>query len=208
MPPFKQVTIPIIFGIGIDYATSLFDLLLEQGFIKKTKLTYDFKFSYKPKGKKKKEINNMDIKFISHKKALDLNINNGFVVCGDIHLINATTYINSYNGVFSNRLLELYNELYKACLTARQLKLPFIINGDLITTGLFDYPVEKLLTDLLLEFQDVTIYINLGNHDLDGKKNHQLNHIKIIILFSYHSCLIKILMSISIHLKRINMPIQ
>ena len=113
----------------------------------------------------------MDIKFISHKKALDLNINNGFVVCGDIHLINATTYINSYNGVFSNRLLELYNELYKACLTARQLKLPFIINGDLITTGLFDYPVEKLLTDLLLEFQDVTIYINLGNHDLDGKNS-------------------------------------
>jgi DNA repair exonuclease SbcCD nuclease subunit len=113
----------------------------------------------------------MDIKFISHKKALDLDINEGFVVCGDVHLINATTYINSYNGVFSNRLLELYEQLYNACMTAKQLKLPFIINGDLITTGLFDYPVEKLLTDLLLEFQDVEIYINLGNHDLDGKNS-------------------------------------
>jgi recombination protein RecA len=56
MAPFKMVTIPIIFGLGIDYATSLFNLLLEQGFIKKTKLTFELNFSYKPKGKMKKEI--------------------------------------------------------------------------------------------------------------------------------------------------------
>ena len=62
MSPFKQVTIPIIFGIGIDYATSLFNLLLEQGFIKKTKLTFSFEFSYKPKGKLKKEISIRGVK--------------------------------------------------------------------------------------------------------------------------------------------------
>lgn len=56
MVPFKQVTVPIVFGIGFDYAMSLFNLLLEQGFISKTKLTYELSFSYKPKGKKKKEV--------------------------------------------------------------------------------------------------------------------------------------------------------
>ena len=56
MAPYKQVTVPIIFGIGIDYAGSLFNLLLEQGFIKRTKNTFSMEITYKPKGKKKIEM--------------------------------------------------------------------------------------------------------------------------------------------------------
>jgi recombination protein RecA len=62
MAPFKMVTVPILFGIGIDYATSLFNLLLEQGFIKKTKLTFELNFSYKPKGKRKVEVHIKGVK--------------------------------------------------------------------------------------------------------------------------------------------------
>ena len=110
----------------------------------------------------------MKVEFINHKKAIGLKIKEGFVVCGDIHLYNAYPYNNGFTGVFSHRLLDLYNVLRNTCLTARQLNLPLILNGDIITTGIFDYPVERLLSDLLIEFRDITITINLGNHDLDG----------------------------------------
>jgi DNA repair exonuclease SbcCD nuclease subunit len=127
----------------------------------------------------------MDIEFINYKKALELNIETGFVVCGDVHLVNSYQYTSNYIGVFSNRILELYDELCNACMVARQLNLPFIINGDLITTGLFDYPVEKLFSDLLLEFKDIPIHINLGNHDLDGD-NSVIEPLIAVNKNSYH----------------------
>jgi len=74
MVPFKEVKVPIIFGIGFDYALSLFNLLLEQGFITKTKLTYEMAINYKPKGKKKKQlhIRGVQKKFLEQlRKALE-----------------------------------------------------------------------------------------------------------------------------------------
>ena len=102
----------------------------------------------------------MKVEFINQKKAIGLKVKEGFVVCGDIHLYNAYPYNNGFTGVFSHRLLDLYNVLRNTCLTARQLNLPLILNGDIITTGIFDYPVERLLSDLLIEFRDITITIN------------------------------------------------
>jgi DNA repair exonuclease SbcCD nuclease subunit len=110
----------------------------------------------------------MENKFINFDKAMTLKLREGFVVCGDVHFYNAYPYISYYKGVYSSRLLDISNELRNACLVAQRLELPIIINGDLINTGIFDYPVESLLADILLEFKDLTIYINLGNHDLDG----------------------------------------
>ena len=110
----------------------------------------------------------MEIEFVNFKKAMALKIKEGFVVCGDVHLYNSYSYNHGFSGVFSYRLLALYDKLYDSALVARKLKLPLIINGDIITTGILDYPVEKLLSQFLIEFRDITIYINLGNHDLDG----------------------------------------
>jgi hypothetical protein len=113
----------------------------------------------------------METKFIKPRQAFELKINEGFVVCGDVHLYNAYAYNSGYDGVYSNRLLDIYEALFKACLNAKRLKLPMVINGDLINTGIFDYPVESLLSRLFLEFRDLDIYINLGNHDLDGENS-------------------------------------
>jgi hypothetical protein len=113
----------------------------------------------------------MEIEFTNFKKAMSLKIKEGFVVCGDIHLYNAMPYNHGFSGVFSYRLLTLYSELYNVGIIARKLKLPLIINGDIITTGILDYPVEKLLSQFLIEFKDIDIYINLGNHDLDGNNS-------------------------------------
>ena len=110
----------------------------------------------------------MNIEFTNNKRAKGLTVETGFVVCGDLHYYNAYQFNHGYDGVFSYRLLTLHKQLRKACVMARNLRLPIILNGDIITTGIFDYPVEKLLSELLIEFRDIKIYINLGNHDLDG----------------------------------------
>ena len=47
MPPYKKVTIPIIFGEGVSYSRSLFNALLSKGIITKEKATYSLSFKIK-----------------------------------------------------------------------------------------------------------------------------------------------------------------
>ena len=109
----------------------------------------------------------MKVKITKLNKIKHIKIKRGFVVCGDVHLYNNYPY-NNYTNVISDRLLDITRAVKKAGKAARLYKLPLILNGDIITSGIFDYPVEHVLTDFLLEFKDIEIFINLGNHDLDG----------------------------------------
>ena len=62
MPPFKEVIVPIIFGVGIDYYRSLFSLLKKKKIIKQAGSSYYFE--YKHKGEKKRISARGQAKFI------------------------------------------------------------------------------------------------------------------------------------------------
>ena len=110
----------------------------------------------------------MKTKIIKVDDIEQIKVKRGFVVCGDIHLFNAYPF-NDNTNVISSRLRDLSDAFIEVGYASRALNLPLIINGDLIMSGILDFPVEHVLTSMLSEFSDLTIYINLGNHDLDGK---------------------------------------
>ncbi len=104
---------------------------------------------------------------LKKKDIKDLKIDKGFVVCGDIHIFNTYPY-NNNSKIISSRLSDIASALDEVGYAARALNLPAILNGDIIMSGIFDYPVEYVLTKFLTKYSDITIFINLGNHDFDG----------------------------------------
>lgn len=97
-------------------------------------------------------------------------IKTGFVVCGDIHLYNTLPFSTYSSEKISNRLYDIEQVLIDTIYCACNLKLPLIINGDLITGRRLGYPVIKVLSDISDRIKElkVTTYLNLGNHDKDG----------------------------------------
>jgi len=98
----------------------------------------------------------------------DIKVKNGFIVIGDIHLFNSYPY-SLHSDLISSRLKDLSNVLKEVSKVRRRLKLPLVLNGDTIHSGILDYPVELILTEFLLRNSKGTVLINLGNHDLDGE---------------------------------------
>ena len=109
----------------------------------------------------------MNSKIITLKEAFDLDVSNGFVVAGDIHLYDFYPYSTRNEGM-SSRLIDLKETMHEIGLISRMLGLPMILNGDVLHTGILDYYVEFVLTEFLMEYDDVNTFINLGNHDIDG----------------------------------------
>ena len=106
-------------------------------------------------------------KIIKKKEISELNIQKGVVVCGDIHLHNAYPY-NDNSNIISSRLEDISRALNEVGNAAMLLDLPIVLNGDIITSGIFDFPVEHVLTEFLIKYNNIPMYINLGNHDFDG----------------------------------------
>jgi len=104
---------------------------------------------------------------IKKKDIKKLKIKKGVVVCGDIHIFNVYPY-NDNSNIISSRLSDIASALDEVGYVAKVLDLPIVLNGDIITSGIFDYPVEYVLTKFLTKYSDTTIFINLGNHDFDG----------------------------------------
>lgn len=109
----------------------------------------------------------LEIVRISKRESHKLKILKGFVVCGDIHLYNSYPY-STQGETISSRLIDLKNALFEIGETTQQLNLPLVLNGDIIHTGILDWPVTHVLTSFFKKFNDVRIFTNLGNHDLDG----------------------------------------
>jgi len=112
----------------------------------------------------------MIVEIVKKKEVLNKRIESGFVVCGDIHLYNNYPY-NNNTDIISSRLMDAASALDEAASVANRFGLKLILNGDIITSGIFDFPVEKVFTDFLLKFKNLDIIINLGNHDLDGENS-------------------------------------
>jgi len=106
-------------------------------------------------------------KIITYEEATKLEIPNGFIVAGDIHLYNNYPY-SDHSNLISSRLNDLYKILKDIGTLSNSLNLPIILNGDIIHSGILDYPVELVLTKFLKKFKSKNIFINLGNHDMDG----------------------------------------
>ena len=111
----------------------------------------------------------METTKVTIKKISNLRIVQGIVVVGDIHAYNHYPY-NNHDQIVSRRLRDIEKAMWEVGYTARKLELPLIMNGDIIHTGLLDYPVEEVLKKFFMEFSDIKIIINSGNHDLDGEK--------------------------------------
>lgn len=109
----------------------------------------------------------------------------GFVAIGDVHLYNSYPY-GSRTELISERLQDIKRYLWNAATAASLCEYPLIINGDLIHTGIIDHSVGDILYQFFKKFKEVTIFVNLGNHDLDGevsvlkpfvRHGHNENHI-------------------------------
>lgn len=110
----------------------------------------------------------MKVEIINEKDISKIpSVSTGFVVTGDIHLYNFHPY-NTFQNIISSRLNDITKALYLAAKKAASYKIPLIINGDLIHTGTFDYPTMFTVTKFLNTFQNLTIYIVIGNHDLNN----------------------------------------
>jgi len=112
----------------------------------------------------------MKVKYIKQGEIDKLEIDSGFVIAGDIHLYNHYPYSSpiSQNSSYSLRLNDISRALYKCGATARHLKVPLILNGDLLQTGSYDHATLHSLTMFLKTFSDVQMYINTGNHDTES----------------------------------------
>jgi DNA repair exonuclease SbcCD nuclease subunit len=65
----------------------------------------------------------------------------------------------------------LSTPLFVLAFTCQQNGLPLILNGDITQQNILDYPTLQMLQLFLSRFRDLDIYINVGNHDLDGDNN-------------------------------------
>lgn len=95
-----------------------------------------------------------------------------FVAISDTHLHPWKPFATGV-GINNSRMLGTLRIMRESLAKARELDCPWIHAGDMIhTAGYVKNSVLVLLTDLLLEYQDVDLYLVGGNHDSRGKGGH------------------------------------